>query len=127
MIKKKILLCCVISVSRFNRTMADVLRNVTDKCRGVFIGFFFSRNVYSPVVSALDLFSLNFPSNPPFSESPRLVFFNWMTRFTFDIYLSQIVRKCVHIPRNPRAFLASFPFIHIYKYKYIQYIYTMFC
>lgn len=45
MSKKWILLCCVISVSSFNRTMADILRNVKDSHRGCLLLSFFCRNV----------------------------------------------------------------------------------
>lgn len=49
-------------------------------------------------------------------KSPSLVFLNWMTQFTFDIYLSQIVRKCAHIPKILKHF--SLPFLF--------YIYTVY-
>lgn len=66
------------------------------------------------VFSLLFLY-ISYPS--PFEKkSPSLVFLNWMTQFTFDIYLSQIVRKCAHIPKILKHF--SLPFLF--------YIYTVY-
>ena len=85
--------------------------------------FYFSQVCWSPVVSTLYFF-LNFLFKT-FSKkkSTSLVFLNWMTQFTFDIYLSQILRKCMHIPQ----ILKHFSLLFLFLLKYIYSIYTMFC
>ncbi len=93
--------------------------------RGVY-WFLFLQEYLSPVVSTLYCFPKISYSSPVLEKEkcPSLVFLNWMTQFTFDIYLSQIVRKCAHIPKILKHF--SLPFL-FFIYIYIYSIYTIFC